>query len=150
MAVMEYAQRAIEEEPDNPLLYVLLAQNYINLNKNDTCLKVYETAEKRGIGDFGFYLSWGMILTKLQNIKEAKEKISIALKFKENNSDALYRMGVCFYKEHDFENAKKYYNAALNAVKLTAPFRPLPPEFKGNSVDIQFTFDYNVLGASMR
>ena len=41
-------------------------------------------------------------------------------------------------------------NAALNAVKLTAPFRPLPPEFRGNSVDIQFTFDYNVLGTSMR
>ncbi len=39
-------------------------------------------------------------------------------------------------------------NAAINAVKLTAPFRPLPPEFKGNSVDIQFTFDYNVLGAT--
>jgi TonB family protein len=39
-------------------------------------------------------------------------------------------------------------NAAINAVKLTAPFRPLPPEFKGNSIDIQFTFDYNVLGAS--
>jgi len=39
-------------------------------------------------------------------------------------------------------------NAAINAVKLTAPFRPLPPEFKGNSVDIQFTFDYNVFGVS--
>ena len=39
-------------------------------------------------------------------------------------------------------------NAAISAVKLTAPFRPLPPEFKGNSIDIQFTFDYNVLGAS--
>lgn len=40
-------------------------------------------------------------------------------------------------------------DAAVNAVKLTAPFRPLPPEFRGNSVDIQFTFDYNVLGVSM-
>ncbi len=39
-------------------------------------------------------------------------------------------------------------NAAINAVKLTAPFRPLPPEFKGESVDIQFTFDYNVFGVS--
>ena len=38
--------------------------------------------------------------------------------------------------------------AAIDAVKLTAPFRPLPPEFKGNSVDIQFTFDYNVFGVS--
>ena len=39
-------------------------------------------------------------------------------------------------------------NAAIEAVKLTAPFRPLPPEFKGQSVDIQFTFDYNVFGVS--
>ncbi|MBQ9244854.1 TonB family protein [bacterium] len=39
-------------------------------------------------------------------------------------------------------------NAAMNAVKLTAPFRPLPAEFKGNSVDIQFTFDYNVFGVN--
>ena len=37
-------------------------------------------------------------------------------------------------------------NAAINAVKLTAPFRPLPPDFRGNKVDIQFTFDYTVFG----
>lgn len=38
--------------------------------------------------------------------------------------------------------------AALNAVELTAPFRPLPADFKGSSIDIQFTFDYNVFGAA--
>ncbi len=38
--------------------------------------------------------------------------------------------------------------AAVDAVKLTAPFRPLPPEYKNDSVDIQFTFDYNVFGVS--
>ena len=37
--------------------------------------------------------------------------------------------------------------AALKAVELTAPFRPLPAEFRGPNVDIQFTFDYNVFGA---
>jgi len=36
--------------------------------------------------------------------------------------------------------------AALAAVELTAPFRPLPAEFRGPNVDIQFTFDYNVFG----
>lgn len=40
-------------------------------------------------------------------------------------------------------------SAAKHAVELTAPFKPLPPEYKGDSVDIQFTFDYNVFGASM-
>ncbi len=39
-------------------------------------------------------------------------------------------------------------NAALNAVKLTAPFRPLPADFRGSDIDIQFTFDYNVFGAA--
>lgn len=38
--------------------------------------------------------------------------------------------------------------AALNAVALTAPFRRLPSDFNGQSIDIQFTFDYNVFGAS--
>ena len=38
--------------------------------------------------------------------------------------------------------------AALKAVELTAPFKPLPADFKGQSIDIQFTFDYRVFGAS--
>ena len=38
--------------------------------------------------------------------------------------------------------------AAINAVQATAPFRPLPAEFRGQSIDIQFTFDYNVFGTS--
>ena len=40
--------------------------------------------------------------------------------------------------------------AALSAIELTAPFRPLPPEFKGQSVPIEFTFDYNVLNSVLR
>ncbi len=40
--------------------------------------------------------------------------------------------------------------AAMSAIEQTAPFRPLPPEFKGSSVPIEFTFDYNVLNSVMR
>ena len=49
------------------------------------------------------------------------------------------------YKSSGLPNADK---AAIEAVKLTAPFRPLPADFKGQSIDIQFTFDYNVFGAA--
>ena len=38
--------------------------------------------------------------------------------------------------------------AALAAVELAAPFRPLPSEFQGTNIDIQFTFDYNVFGVN--
>ena len=49
------------------------------------------------------------------------------------------------FKSSGLPNADK---AAINAVQLTAPFRPLPAEYKASSIDIQFTFDYNVFGAS--
>jgi TonB family protein len=49
------------------------------------------------------------------------------------------------YKSSGLPNADK---AAINAVQLAAPFKPLPADFKGQSIDIQFTFDYNVFGAS--
>ena len=52
-------------------------------------------------------------------------------------------LNVKVHKSSGLQNAD---NAAINAVKLTAPFRPLPPEFKGDKVDIQFTFDYTVFG----
>jgi protein TonB len=40
--------------------------------------------------------------------------------------------------------------AAVEAVKLSEPFKPLPPEFDGESVPILFTFDYTVLGQRSR
>ena len=49
------------------------------------------------------------------------------------------------HKSSGLPNADK---AAIQAVQLTAPFKPLPPDFKGSNIDIQFTFDYNVFGAS--
>ena len=51
-------------------------------------------------------------------------------------------------KVHRSSGLQSADNAAIDAVKLTAPFRPLPPGYKQQSVDIQFTFDYNVFGAS--
>jgi TonB family protein len=40
--------------------------------------------------------------------------------------------------------------AAISAVQLSAPFKPLPSDFSGSSIDIQFTFDYNVFGVGGR
>lgn len=35
-------------------------------------------------------------------------------------------------------------NAAIKALMRTAPFAPLPENYNNPSIDIQFTFDYNV------
>jgi len=42
-------------------------------------------------------------------------------------------------------------SAAIAAVKSSAPFRPLPAEYRGNTIDVQFIFDYDVWnGAKIR
>ncbi len=74
---------------------------------------------------------------------KGNESKRVVLLFKIAKDGRLLSCSV--YKSSGLPNAD---NAALNAVKLTAPFRPLPVDFKGSSIDIQFTFDYNVFGAS--
>lgn len=39
---------------------------------------------------------------------------------------------------------KECDSAALKALNDSAPFEPLPSEYNGNTIDIEFTFDYNV------
>ena len=45
------------------------------------------------------------------------------------------------YQSSGYKNADK---SVLDAVYKTAPFRPLPEEYNGKTVDIIFTFDYYV------
>ena len=42
-------------------------------------------------------------------------------------------------------NDEEADKAALKAVRITSPFKPLPEQFEGRNIDIEFTFDYNVL-----
>ena len=113
MAVLEYAQRALEDTPENPAIYILLAQNYLSLEKEEEAIKIFNTGENKGINDFEFYLAWGITLLKTEKIEEAKAKINKALEMNNNDSNALYRMGACFYKEKNYEKAESYFKQAI-------------------------------------
>ncbi len=71
------------------------------------------------------------------------ESKRVVLVFKIGKQGELLSCSV--FKSSGLPNADK---AAIYAVQSTAPFKPLPADFKGQNIDIQFTFDYNVLGAS--
>ncbi|MGN0015655.1 MAG: TonB family protein [Candidatus Gastranaerophilaceae bacterium] len=73
---------------------------------------------------------------------KGEESRRVVLLFKIARDGRLLNVSVS--KSSGLASADK---AALAAVKLTAPFKPLPVEYKESSVDIQFTFDYNVFGA---
>ena len=94
--------------------------------------------------DFGPYMRELQRRIKINwNPPKGNESKRVVLLFKIAKDGRLLSCSV--FKSSGLPSADK---AALDAVHATAPFRPLPVEFKGQSIDIQFTFDYNVFGAS--
>ena len=92
--------------------------------------------------DFGPYMRELQRRIKMNwDPPKGNESKRVVLLFKIAKDGRLLSCSV--FKSSGLQNADK---AAINAVHLAAPFRPLPPEFKGQSIDIQFTFDYNVFG----
>lgn len=94
--------------------------------------------------DFGPYMRELQRRIKMNwDPPKGNESKRVVLLFKIARDGRL--LSVRVFKSSGLPNADK---AAINAVELTAPFKPLPPEYKGSSIDIQFTFDYNVFGAT--
>lgn len=94
--------------------------------------------------DFGPYMRELQRRIKMNwDPPKGNESKRVVLLFKIARDGRLLSCSV--FKSSGLPGADK---AAVNAVHATAPFRPLPAEFKGSSIDIQFTFDYNVFGAS--
>ncbi len=52
------------------------------------------------------------------------------------------------YRVLESSGSSEMNSAAIDALKASAPFKPLPDGFKGQSIDVSFTFDYNVFNAS--
>jgi TonB family protein len=75
----------------------------------------------------------------------AQEDKRVVLQFNIGKDGRL--LNVTVQKSSGYSEAD---NAALSAVRLSAPFRPLPPGHKDNDLSIQFTFDYNVYKSSGR
>lgn len=96
--------------------------------------------------DFGPYMKELQRRIKMHwDPPKGNESKRVVLLFKIAKDGRLLSCSV--FKSSGLQNADK---AALNAVHLAAPFRPLPAEFKGQSIDIQFTFDYNVYASMGR
>ncbi len=68
-----------------------------------------------------------------------REDKSVVLLFSISRDGRLLSVNV--KRSSGFANADA---AARAAVERSAPFRPLPPEYRNNSISVEFTFDYNV------
>lgn len=95
-----------------------------------------------GVSDFKPYLANLERRIKMNwNPPKGNENKRAEVLFKIGRDGRLLSKSI--YKSSGFPN---YDKAALNAIELAEPFRPLPKEYKYSSVDIVFTFDYNLVG----
>jgi len=115
-------------EPKSPILNDGNQSNNIQIQKEEVDFYPYMNELKRRI-------------KKDWYPPKGKESLKIVLLFRVEKNGKLGNINVV--KSSGDTLADK---AAINAVRAAAPFRPLPAEFRGQSIDIQFYFDYNVLG----
>lgn len=116
------------------------------ISKSETEIGTYNNIDVVKEPDFGPYMRELQRRIKMNwDPPKGNESKRVVLLFKIAKDGRLLSCSV--FKSSGISKADK---AAISAVMATAPFRPLPSEFKGSSIDIQFTFDYNVFGAQGR
>lgn len=90
--------------------------------------------------DFGPYMSKMQREIKANwnppNIKTTKH---VVLLYKINKDGTVPKSEIL-----KSSGSKKMDASALEVLNKSAPFPPLPKKFKGDNIDVQFTFDYNV------
>lgn len=91
-------------------------------------------------------LDWGPYVKNMQheirrNWKRPRDNESkrVVVMFRIDKKGGLHSLELV--KSSGNEEADK---TAIEAVENSSPFSPLPPEFKGDNITIQFIFDYNM------
>ena len=122
----------------------IIAKHFKEITPESNLYNANEFAKSYKEPDFGPYMRELQRRIKMNwDPPKGNESKRVVLLFKIAKDGRLLSCSV--FKSSGLQKAD---SAALNAVNLAAPFRPLPHEYKGSSIDVQFTFDYNVFGAS--
>lgn len=112
----------------------------VQVQSSKAAVSNFETKKTDSLGLFRDYMP------KMQNkIKsnwnppKNKTSSSITLGFEIKKDGSLGEIKI--QKSSGDEQADKM---AIEALKKSVPFEPLPEGFEGDKIDVQFTFDYNV------
>ena len=113
-------------------------------SSNKIALKTIKTEKteriaKQNNSEITSYMKTTQVKIK-NNWKPSSEKSGrVVISYKINKDGTLKD-----YKIISSSGIKELEKEAVNALKKSSPFGPLPKAFDGENVDVQFTFDYNV------
>lgn len=132
----------------NILACILLGYQIYNIEKErpHSCHNKIQVSREQNFqssdvsSDFAAYMKDMQKSIKLNwNPPKLDSTNSVTLKYKIDRNGNLLEYSVL-----KTSGIKEFDDAAITTLKNTAPFKPLPASYKGESIDIQFTFDYNV------
>lgn len=110
---LSYALKSLEIYPKKIETYMLIAENYMNMKKEEECFKYYELGEKECPLNYYFLISWGISLQHFNYYEESKEKFQKAIEFDEKNELGYAYLATSFYKLKDYDNALKFLQQTL-------------------------------------
>ena len=104
--------QALESEPENQELLLLLGQIYYAHNKKDECIKILnrlsENNENPELLNF-----CGAVESYQGNFKAAKDFVMRAIKLSPKNDEYYFNLANIYFKQGDMKFAKQYYNHAI-------------------------------------
>ncbi len=90
-----------------------IALIYVSNNENDKAIAAMKDARDENPEDVGLMLSEANVHLKMGNKVKFKELIEEATKREPNNAELQFNLGVLAAEANDVENARKYYNKAI-------------------------------------
>jgi len=123
------------------MFYQILKAQEIKTSDNSTKIeKTFESSQDELSPDFSTYMkTMQKDIKKNWNPPKGNTSRKVVLLFKIAKDGSLKS-----YSVYQSSGNKDSDDAAIEALKATAPFSPLPKEYTKDDIDIQFTFDYNV------
>lgn len=106
-------EQALEKEPQNQDLLLLIGQVYYAQNKKDECIQILSKLSNNSTNPelLSFY---GLIEAHQGNYKSAIKSINEAIKLAPNNDEYYFNLANIYYKQGDTLYAKRYYNLAIS------------------------------------
>jgi arylsulfatase A-like enzyme/cytochrome c-type biogenesis protein CcmH/NrfG len=101
----EAIRLALQMDPDNPSLQVLLGRAYLGLDDRENALAEFERAAEVNPSDPAPHFVMGVILLSDGRVREARESLEVAVRLEPSRVEALTELGKAYALEAKFEEA---------------------------------------------
>ncbi|MBW1732229.1 MAG: tetratricopeptide repeat protein, partial [Deltaproteobacteria bacterium] len=111
---LNFFNRAMEVDPQNPKVQIALAKAYWMLGRTNLAQKFFKNTLQLDPRNDEAHFYLGLILRKEKDFVGAEKMFLKALKFQSSNANVYNNLGVVYLEEHKYKKAIHCFRQALN------------------------------------